>query len=304
MRQTKLNSEQKTLDEILAVYEKQEGEFEDTPGTHEYPIGDINELLERNRILLEALRKVKFLVERLLGQNRELKRKVEVLEDENKEQENKGVKVVSTARYNEMQNNANELARSLPKLIKLIKLLNQENKLVKEKYSALETEFEDLINEKDDLKQKISLLNETSQQEVFKELAELFPSEEIAAKIAKSISSQVEQTALVSNNVEQDISAAALSEVINFEQQARLDLNQVAGFSTEQVSKLVDLVVEINKKIENLSGSLIVAPPPRKRTQTQLDLTGAIAEVPIVKTDSPPDRPDLEEVLDDILVSG
>ncbi len=294
MRQTKLNSEQKTLDEILAVYEKQEEGLDTVSKTHEYPIGDINELVERNQVLLEALRKVKLLVERLLGQNRELKRKVEALEEGNKDQENQGIKVVSTARYNEMQNNANELARSMPKLIKLIKLLNQENKLVKEKYTALEDEFEDLINEKDGLKQKISSLNETSQQEVLKELAELFPSEEIAAKIAKSISSQVDQ----------EKTMPSISDVINFEQQAWMDLNQVGGFSTEQVSKLVNLVVEINEKIENLSGSMIVAPPPIRRTQTQLDLTGAIAEIPDMEADSPPDRPDLEEVLDDILVSG
>ena len=294
MRQTKLNSEQKTLDEILAVYEKQDKGYDDVSTTQEYPIGDINELVERNRVLLEALRKVKLLVERLLGQNRELKRKVEVLEDESSEQENNRVKVVSTARYNEMQNNANELARSMPKLIKLIKLLNQENKLVKEKYSALEDEFEDLINEKDDLKQKLSRLNETNQEEVFRELAQLFPSEEIAEKIAKSISSQVDQ----------EKTTPSISDVINFEQQAWMDLNQVGGFSTEQISKLVDLVVEINEKIENLSGSMIVAPPPKRKTQTQLDLTGAIAVLPEIKEDSPPDRPDLEEVLDDILVSG
>ena len=294
MRQTKFNTEQKTLDEILAVYEKQDKSYDDASRTQEYPIGDVNELVERNKVLLEALRKVKLLVERLLGQNRELKRKVEFLEDENKEQENNRVKVVSTARYNEMQNNANELARSMPKLVKLIKLLNQENKLVKEKYSALENEFEDLINEKDDLKHKLSNLNETNQQEVFKELAQLFPSEEIAEKIAKSISSHVDQ----------EKTSTSISDVINFGQQAWTDLSQVGGFSTEQISKLVDLVVEINEKIENLSGSMIVAPPPKRKTQTQLDLTGAIAEIPEIIEDSPPDRPDLEEVLDDILVSG
>ena len=306
MRQTKANSEQKTLDEILAVYDKQEEKLDDSVSTEEYPTGYIKELLERNRILLEALRKVKLLVERLLGQNRELKRKTETLEDEFKEQNKKGVRIVSAERYNEMQNNANELSRSLPKLIKLIKLLNQENKLVKDKYAALENEFEDLINERDGLKTKISILNETNQKEVLMELTELFPSEEIAAKVAKSISTKVDQTALMANNKILEVKSPETVNGIapSFEQQTRTDLNQVAGFSNEQISKLVDLVMEINQKIENLSSSMVVSPAKRK-ARTELDLTDAITEADSKKSsDEPPDRPDLEEVLDDILISG
>ncbi|MCK4973069.1 MAG: hypothetical protein KAS52_07085, partial [Candidatus Heimdallarchaeota archaeon] len=113
----------------------------------DYTEADVKELQVRNKILLEALRKVKLLVERLLIQNRELKRRVGILEVEFDEQTKKGVQMVSVARYKEMQSNATELARSLPKLIKLIKLLNKENKLVKDKYYALDNEFKDLIDE-------------------------------------------------------------------------------------------------------------------------------------------------------------
>ncbi|MHA2358255.1 MAG: hypothetical protein ACXABK_05760 [Candidatus Heimdallarchaeaceae archaeon] len=261
---------------------------------------DINELRERNKVLLEALRKVKLLVERLLVQNREFKKKVETLEEEFKEQNKKGVKVVSATRYKEMQNNATELARGLPKLIKLIKLLNQENKLFKEKYSALETEFEDLINERDDLKEKIILLNEQTQDEVLTELTELFPGDELAAKVAKKAAKATDGAESITST---EVKVTGDS-IPSFEDQARSDLHAVAGFSNEQISKLVDLVMEINEKIENLSGSMVLAAPARRRGKLDLDLSEAVIDGDFERSDEPPERPDLEEVLDDILISG
>jgi hypothetical protein len=261
---------------------------------------DINELRERNKVLLEALRKVKLLVERLLVQNREFKKKVETLEEEFKEQNKKGVKVVSATRYKEMQNNATELARGLPKLIKLIKLLNQENKLFKEKYSALETEFEDLINERDDLKEKIILLNEQTQDEVLTELTELFPGDELAAKVAKKAAKATDGAESITST---EVKVTGDS-IPSLEDQARSDLHAVAGFSNEQISKLVDLVMEINEKIENLSGSMVLAAPARRRGKLDLDLSEAVIDGDFERSDEPPERPDLEEVLDDILISG
>ncbi len=214
--------------------------------------------------------------------------------------------MVSVARYKEMQSNATELARSLPKLIKLIKLLNKENKLVKDKYSALENEFEDLIDERDDLKQTIFQLNETNQEQVITELTELFPTDAIAAKVSDAISSPVE-AAIVNNNIDPEaktIASATSVSVPSFEDQARTDLDQVAGFNNNQVSMLVDLVMEIKYKIENLSGTMVVPASVRKRGKADLNLTDAIAESEMADLDDPPDRPDLEEVLDDILISG
>jgi hypothetical protein len=268
---------------------------------------DVKELQERNRILLEALRKVKLLVERLLTQNRQYKRKVDQMETEIGEQNRQGVKVVSAARYQEMQNNADELGRSLPKLIKLIKLLNQENKLFKDKYNALENEFEDIINERDDLKEKFVSLNDQTQQDKIAELTELFPIEELADKVAKSIKETTDLSKLAVNDLEQDSKATAQTAsdaTPSFEERARTDLHQVNGFSNEQISKLVDLVVEINDKIENLSSTMVVATPTKRRGKTDLDLTGAITEGELDELDEPPERPDLEEVLDDILISG
>ncbi|NPD88117.1 MAG: hypothetical protein HGN29_05320 [Asgard group archaeon] len=268
---------------------------------------DVKELQERNRILLEALRKVKLLVERLLTQNRQFRRKVEQMETETSEQNKQGVKIVSAARYKEMQNNADELGRSLPKLIKLIKLLNQENKLFKDKYNALENEFEDIINERDDLKDKIVHLNDQTQQDKIAELTELFPIEELADKVAKSIKATTDLSKLVGNDLEQDsktIAQATSDAVPSFEERARTDLHQVNGFSNEQISKLVDLVVEINDKIENLSSTMVVASPARRRGKTVLDLSQAITDGDLEELDEPPERPDLEEVLDDILISG
>jgi hypothetical protein len=246
-------------------------------------------------------------VERLLSQNRQFKRKVEQMESEINSQNKTGVKVVSAARYKEMQNNADELGRSLPKLIKLIKLLNQENKLFKDKYNALENEFEDIINERDDLKGKISNLNSKTQQDKIAELTELFPIEELADKVAKSIKETTDISKLVGNDIEKDSKAVkkvVSDPVTNFEEQARTDLHQVNGFSNEQISKLVDLVVEINDKIENLSGSMVVASPIRRKGKADLDLSDAITDGELEELDEPPERPDLEEVLDDILISG
>ncbi|MHA1398052.1 MAG: hypothetical protein ACTSSG_06610 [Candidatus Heimdallarchaeaceae archaeon] len=303
-----LDPEKKLMAKVQESFEKETEDIEDVIGKEEYSKAYVSELQERNRILLEALRKVKLLVERLLVQNKGLKKRVELLEKEYKEQNSKGVKIVSIARYKEMQNNANELARSLPKLIKLIKLLNQENKLLKDKYSALENEFEDLINERDDLKEKIVLLNERNQKEVLTELTELFPSEELATKVAKSISSATsKEEAILANGANAEtkvIAEAAKGTVHTFEDQARSDLQAVAGFSNEQITKLVDLVMEINKKIENLSGTMVVASPTKRKGKLDLDLSDAITEGEIEKGEEPPERPDLEEVLDDILISG
>ncbi len=307
MNYTGLNPEEKLLKKIQQSYDEEEQDFEEILSENNFTESDVKELQERNRILLEALRKVKLLVERLLVQNRDLKKRVEGLEEEFKEQNKKGVKLVSVARYKEMQNNATELARGLPKLIKLIKLLNQENKLVKDKYSALENEFEDLINERDDLKDKIFLLNETNQQQVLAELTELFPTEAIAAKAAKAMSYQEKSEAIVENGISSEskaIAAAAQEAVPSFENQARTDLLDVEGFSNDQISKLVNLVMEINDKIENLSGTMVVSTPTRRRGKADLDLSDAITEGEYEKPEKPPDRPDLEDVLDDILISG
>jgi hypothetical protein len=287
-------------------YEEEEEDVDLILGQKDYTEADVKELQVRNKILLEALRKVKLLVERLLIQNRELKRRVEILEVEFNEQTKKGVQMVSVARYKEMQSNATELARSLPKLIKLIKLLNKENKLVKDKYSALENEFEDLIDERDDLKQTIFQLNETNQEQVITELTELFPTDAIAAKVSDAISSPVE-AAIINNNIDPEaktIASATSVSVPSFEDQARTDLDQVAGFNNNQVSMLVDLVMEIKHKIENLSGTMVVPASVRKRGKADLNLTDAIEESEMADLDDPPDRPDLEEVLDDILISG
>ena len=276
----------------------------------DYTEADVKELQVRNKILLEALRKVKLLVERLLIQNRELKRRVGILEVEFNEQTKKGVQMVSVARYKEMQSNATELARSLPKLIKLIKLLNKENRLVKDKYSALENEFEDLIDERDDLKHTIYQLNETNQEQVITELTELFPTDAIATKIVAKVADAIspsKEEAIINNNIEPEaktIASATTVSVPSFEDQARTDLDQVAGFNNQQVSMLVDLVMEIKHKIENLSGTMVVPASVRKRGKADLDLTDAISDAEMADLDDPPDRPDLEEVLDDILISG
>ena len=299
MRPSELTPEEKLLKKIQESYDEEVDSLEQISEDQELQEAYIKELLTRNKTLLESLSKVKLLVERLLTQNREFKNRVEVLENEFKDQNNKGVKVVSLERYREMQNNANELGRSLPKLIKLIKLLNQENKLLKDKYSTLEDEFEDLISERDDLSEKIEGLNQQSQQEKIAELAELFPSEEIAEKIVKSLATSTATQELLSNGIE-----IVKRESSSIEQQARVDLDKVAGFSNEQISKLVDLVVEINEKIENLSGTMVIASPTRRRGRADIDLSGTITDGEVEKSEEPPDRPDLEEVLDDILISG
>jgi hypothetical protein len=303
---TNLRPEDKLRKKMQESYEEEEEDVDLILGQKDYTEADVKELQVRNKILLEALRKVKLLVERLLIQNRELKRRVEILEVEFNEQTKKGVQMVSVARYKEMQSNATELARSLPKLIKLIKLLNKENKLVKDKYSALENEFEDLIDERDDLKQTIFQLNETNQEQVITELTELFPTDAIAAKVSDAISSPVE-AAIINNNIDPEaktIASATSVSVPSFEDQARTDLDQVAGFNNNQVSMLVDLVMEIKHKIENLSGTMVVPASVRKRGKADLNLTDAIEESEMADLDDPPDRPDLEEVLDDILISG
>jgi len=311
MRFTGLNPEDKLMKNIQQSYDEEDEDIDEILDQildqKSFTESDVKELQERNRILLEALRKVKLLVERLLVQNRDLKKRVGGLEEEFKQQSKKGVKLVSAARYSEMQNNATELARSLPKLIKLIKLLNQENKLVKDKYDTLENEFEDLIDERDGLKGKIILLNEANQAQVLTELTELFPTEALAAKAAKAMSSPEKRKAIVENDIEPDSKTIALAtseSVKSFEEQAKTDLLTVSGFSNEQITKLVNLVMEINDKIENLSGTMVVPGPSRRRGKIDLDLSDAIAEGEFEKSDDPPDRPDLEEVLDDILISG
>lgn len=303
---TNLHPEDKLRKKMQESCEDEEEDVDLILGQKKYTEVEVKELQIRNKILLEALRKVKLLVERLLIQNRELKRRVGILEVEFDEQTKKGVQMVSVARYKEMQSNATELARSMPKLLKLIKLLNKENRLVKDKYSALENEFEDLIDERDDLKQKIYQLNETNQEQVITELTELFPSDAIAARVADAIS-PVKEEVFVNNNVGPEakaIASATSESVPSFKDQARTDLDQVAGFSNEQISKLVDLVMEINQKIENLSGTMVVPASVRTRGKANLDLTDAIVEGEMGDLDDPPDRPDLEEVLDDILISG
>ncbi|TET75566.1 MAG: hypothetical protein E3J43_08140 [Candidatus Heimdallarchaeota archaeon] len=307
MRFTGLNPEDKLMEEIQQSYDKEEEDIDEILGQKSFTESDVKELQERNRILLEALRKVKLLVERLLFQNRDLKKRVEGLEEEFKQQNKKGVKLVSAARYSEMRKNATELARSLPKLIKLIKLLNQENRLVKDKYDTLENEFEDIIDERDGLKGKIILLNEANQAQVLTELTELFPTEALAAKAAKVMSTPGKRKAIIENDIEADsktIAVATSESARSFEEQAKTDLLTVEGFSNEQISKLVNLVMEINDKIENLSGTMVVPGPARRRGKIDLDLSDAITEGEFEKPDDPPDRPDLEEVLDDILISG
>lgn len=307
MRFAGLNPEDKLKEKIQQSYDEEDEDIDEILGQKSFIESDVKELQERNKILLEALRKVKLLVERLLFQNRDLKKRVEGLEEEYKQQNKKGVKLVSAARYSEMQNNATELARSLPKLIKLIKLLNQENKLVKDKYDALENEFEDAIDERDGLKDKIFLLNEANQAQVLTELTELFPTEALAAKAAKAMATPEKRKAIIENDIEPDsktIAVATSESVTSFEEQAKADLLTVSGFSNEQITKLVNLVMEINDKIENLSGTMVVPGPTRRRGKIDLDLSDAITEGEYEKPDAPPDRPDLEEVLDDILISG
>ena len=123
---------------------EEEKEIDTIVSQPQYSEAFVKELMQRNKVLLEALRKVKLLVEKLMQQNRQLKVRIEKLEDAFKSKNGKCIKIVSAVRYNEMQRNADELARSLPKLIKLIKLLNQENRLLKEKYATLEAELQDL----------------------------------------------------------------------------------------------------------------------------------------------------------------
>ncbi len=306
---TNLHPEDKLRKKLKESY-KEEEDVDLILEQKDYSETDVKELQVRNKILLEALRKVKLLVERLLIQNRELKRRVGILEVEFNEQTKKGVQMVSVARYQEMQSNATELARSLPKLIKLIKLLNKENKLVKDKYSALENEFEDLIDERDDLKHTIYQLNETNQEQVMTELTELFPTDAIATKIATKVADAIspsKEEAIINNNIEPEaktIASATSVSVPSFEDQARTDLDQVAGFNNQQVSMLVDLVMEIKHKIENLSGTMVVPASVRKRGKVDINLTDAISDAEMTDLDDPPDRPDLEEVLDDILISG
>ena len=279
---TNLHPEDKLRKKKQKSYEEEIEDVDLILGQKDYTEADVKELQVRNKILLEALRKVKLLVERLLIQNRELKRRVGILEVEFNEQTKKGVQMVSVARYKEMQSNATELARSLPKLIKLIKLLNKENKLVKDKYSALENEFEDLIDERDDLKQTIYQLNETSQEQVITELTEMFPTDAIATKIATKVADAMSpsmEEAIINNNIEieaKTIASATSVSVPSFEDQARTDLDQVAGFNNQQVSMLVDLVMEIKHKIENLSGTMVVPASVRKRGKADLDLTDSI----------------------------
>ena len=76
------------------------------------------------------------------------------------------------------------------------------------------------------------------------------------------------------------------------------------SLSNEQISKLIDLVVRINDKIENLSGTMVIAAPGKKRGKVQLDLADAISEGEMGEGDERPDRPDLEDILDDILISS
>lgn len=266
----------------------------------DYTDSYVKELQQRNKILIEALRKVKLLVEKLMDQNKELKNRLEKLEIAFREKGGKGVKIVSAVRYNEMKRNADELARSLPKLIKLIKLLNQENKLLKDKYHALENEFQDLINERDDLKERIRILNERNQQQVIFELTELFPSTEEAKAVAKSIEATVEEKK-PSPEVKQEVEVAPPSRVRTFAEQARADLQDIERFDNSQIAKLVDLVLEINAKLENLNKTMIV--PAKTRRKAQIDLSDAIKEGELEKPEEPPERPDLEEVLDDILIA-
>ncbi|MHA1687530.1 MAG: hypothetical protein ACTSYD_14195 [Candidatus Heimdallarchaeaceae archaeon] len=263
----------------------------------------VKELQQRNKVLIEALRKVKLLVEKLMVQNKELKSRLEKLEEAFKAKGGKGIKIVSAIRYNEMKKNADELARSLPKLIKLIKLLNQENRLLKEKYKALENEFEDLINERDDLKERIRILNERNQQQVIYELTELFPSTQEAVEVAKAID-ETTQTPAVQTPARQEVVTAPVSSAPrSFEEQARADLQNIERFDNSQIAKLVELVVKINEKLENLNKTMVVM-PARSRKKAQIDLSDVIKEGELEKPEEPPERPDLEEVLDDILISG
>lgn len=273
----------------------------------EYSESFVKELQQRNLILLEALRKVKMLVERLMLQNKGLKSRVIILEKEYKDQQKKGVKMVSAARYGEMKTNADELARSLPKLLKLIKLLNAENKLLKDKSLAIENEFSDMMDERNDLKERLVGLNEKNQLEVVAELTELFPTVAIAVKAAETIT----EVAVVNNGLVngttpgiKSIAQAASDSTPTIEKQAKSDLSHVSSLSNEQISKLIDLVVKINDKIENLSGTMVIAAPGKKRGKVQLDLADAISEGEMGEGDERPDRPDLEDILDDILISS
>ena len=294
MKRLKLKSDDD--DEIASVLK--EGEYSES---------FVKELQQRNLVLLEALRKVKMLVERLMLQNKGLKKRVIILEQEYKEQQKKGVKMVSAARYTEMKTNADELARSLPKLLKLIKLLNAENKLLKDKSLAIENEFSDMMDERNDLKTRLVGLNEKNQLEVVAELTELFPTVAIAAKAAGVIA----ESAVVNNGLVNDttpeiksIAQAASDSTPTIKKQAKSDLSHVSSLSNEQISKLIDLVVKINDKIENLSGTMVIAAPGRKRGKVQLDLADAISEGEMGEGDERPERPDLEDILDDILISS
>ena len=73
MNHTELDPEEKLLKRIQQSYDEEEQDFEEFLTTKNFTESDVKELQERNRILLEALRKVKLLVERLLVQNRDLK---------------------------------------------------------------------------------------------------------------------------------------------------------------------------------------------------------------------------------------
>ncbi len=282
-------------------------------GLGQYSDSYVKELLERNMVLLEALRKVKIVVDKLMNQNKELKVRIEILEDDLKEKGEKGVKVVSAARYNEMQQNANELSRSLPKFLKLIKLLNEENKMVKEKYAALDNEFSDLISERNELKDKIRKLNEVNQNNVISELNELFPTADLAGKAAMMMQQTTDETSEdfgeLTNDMKQIVEASQSStkkgKAKQIEKQAQKDLKDVGGFDNEQISVLVDLVTTINRKIENLSSGMVMAAPAKRRGRASLDLSDALGEGSGESTpDEPPERPDLEDVLDDILISG
>ncbi len=312
MNHPNIGPEKKLFSRTKEYYENEFEEIDEILHHDTYSSAYVKELTQRNMVLLEALRKVKLLVDKLMKQNRELKRRVEFLEQDLRDKEGKGIKIVSAARYHEMQKNAAELSRSFPKMLKLIKLLNSGNKLLQQKYSALESEFADLINERDELRDKIRNLNETNQRQVLTELTELFPSDMVAEQVAEAITENhmgkivKTQTEL---KPEQKVSSfdkleKATEDKEAIRKQAEKDLDGVGTFNNEQISKLVDLVTTINTKIEQLSGNMVVASPSRiRRRGGGLDLSGAITEGDLKKSDEPPERPDLESVLDDILIS-
>ena len=49
---------------------------------------------------------------------------------------------------------------------------------------------------------------------------------------------------------------------------------------------------------------MVLAAPARRRGKLDLDLTEAVIDGDLERSEDPPERPDLEEVLDDILISG